>query len=248
MISKSKLKYIQSLGHKKFRDEAGVFLVEGPKMVAEILQEKLLTVTGLYALQDWITANEQLVQRVSEQVEIVAVDEISLAKISQLTTPNKVVAVVTQQPLLPAVDTSQLTLVLDTIQDPGNLGTIIRIADWFGIRQLVCSQECADRYNPKVVQSTMGSIARVGFYYTDLPDFLKANNNTRIYAAALDGIPVQNLGKLGNGFLVIGNESKGISPEVMNLVNVRMTIPRIGQAESLNAAVATGIILSHVTG
>lgn len=248
MISKSKLKYIQSLGHKKFRDEAGVFVVEGPKMVAEILQDKLLTVTGLYALQDWITANEQLLQQVQGSVEITPVDDISLAKISQLTTPNKVVAVVQQQPLLPAVDTAQLTLVLDTIQDPGNLGTIIRIADWFGIRQLVCSQECADRYNPKVVQSTMGSIARVGFYYTDLPVFLAANNNTRMYAAALDGIPVQNLGKLATGFLVIGNESKGISPEVMKLVNVRMTIPRIGMAESLNAAVATGIILSHVTG
>lgn len=248
MISKSKLKYIQSLGHKKFRDEAGVFLVEGPKMVAEILQDKLLTVTALYALQDWITANEELVQQVQGTVEVIATDDISLAKISQLTTPNKVVAVVQQQPLLPAVDTAQLTLVLDTIQDPGNLGTIIRIADWFGIRQLVCSHECADRYNPKVVQSTMGSIARVGFYYTDLPVFLAANNNTRMYAAALDGIPVQNLGKLATGFLMIGNESKGISPEVMKLVNVRMTIPRIGMAESLNAAVATGIILSHVTG
>lgn len=248
MIAKSKLKYIQSLGHKKFRDEAGVFLVEGPKMVAEILQDKLLTVTGLYALQDWIAANEQLVQQVPGTVEVIAIDEISLAKISQLTTPNKVVAVVRQQPLLSAVDTLELALVLDTIQDPGNLGTIIRIADWFGIRQLVCSQECADRYNPKVVQSTMGSIARVGFYYTDLPGFLKVNTGTPVYAAALDGVPVQNLGKLSTGLLVIGNESKGISKEVMELVNVRVTIPRIGMAESLNAAVATGIILSHVTG
>lgn len=248
MIAKSKLKYIQSLDHKKFRDEAGVFLVEGPKMVAEILQDKLLTVTGLYALQDWISANEQLVQQMPGSVEIIAVDEISLAKISQLTTPNKVVAVVRQQPLLSTVDTSQLALVLDTIQDPGNLGTIIRIADWFGIGQLVCSHESADRYNPKVVQSTMGSIARVGFYYTDLPGFLTANTGTHIYAAALDGIPVQNLGKLSTGLLVIGNESKGISREVMELVNVRVTIPRIGMAESLNAAVATGIILSHVTG
>ena len=223
-------------------------MVEGPKMVAEIIQDKLLTVAGLYALQDWITANEQLLQQVQGSVEITPVDDISLAKISQLTTPNKVVAVVQQQPLLAGIDVSQLTLVLDTIQDPGNLGTIIRIADWFGIGQLVCSQECADRYNPKVVQSTMGSIARVGFYYTDLPGFLTANKDTHIYAAALDGVPVQNLGKLGTGFLVIGNESKGISPEVMELVNIRMTIPRIGMAESLNAAVATGIILSHVRG
>jgi TrmH family RNA methyltransferase len=248
MISKSKLKYIQSLGHKKFRDEAGVFLVEGPKMVAEIVNEKLLTVTELYALQDWVSANEGLLEQLPASVIITVIDDISLAKISQLTTPNKVVAVVQQQPLLTVVDTSQLTLVLDTIQDPGNLGTIIRIADWFGISQLVCSHECADRYNPKVVQSTMGSIARIGFYYTDLPAFLSGLTDTRIYAAVLDGVPVQQLGKLTNGFLVIGNESKGISPQVMDLINGRITIPRIGMAESLNAAVATGIILSHVAG
>ena len=248
MISKSKLKYIQSLGHKKFRDETGEFLVEGPKMVGEILKEGLLQITALYALQDWITANSILLQQLSPEVAVTVTDDISLAKISQLSTPNKVVAVVTQQPLLKAVDTQQLSLVLDTIQDPGNLGTIIRIADWFGIKQLICSHECADRYNPKVVQSTMGSIARVGFYYTDLPTFLPAQQDTRIYAAALDGMAVHKLGKLSAGFLVIGNESKGISPQVMDLVNVRVTIPRIGMAESLNAAVATGIILSHVTG
>lgn len=248
MIAKSKLKYIQSLGHKKFRDEAGLFLVEGPKMVAEILQEKLLTVTAVYAVQDWITANKALLEQMPPAMEIVTVDDISLAKISQLTTANKVVALVQQQPLLSGADTSQLSLVLDTIQDPGNLGTIIRIADWFGIRQLICSRECADRYNPKVVQATMGSIARVGFYYADLTAFLAGHQHVRIYAAALDGKPVRELGKLTGGFLVIGNESKGISPQVMELVNERITIPRIGMAESLNAAVATGIILSHVTG
>lgn len=248
MISKSKLKYIQSLGHKKFRDDTGEFLVEGPKMVGEILKERLLQVTALYALQDWVTANSILLQQLSPEVVVTIIDDISLAKISQLSTPNKVVAVVTQQPLLKVVDTQQLSLVLDTIQDPGNLGTIIRIADWFGIKQLVCSHECADRYNPKVVQSTMGSIARVGFHYTDLPTFLHAQQDTRIYAAALDGMEVHKLGKLSTGFLVIGNESKGISPQVMDLVTVRVTIPRIGMAESLNAAIATGIILSHVTG
>lgn len=247
MIAKSKLKYIQSLGHKKLRDEADLFVVEGPKMVAEILHEKLLQVTELYALQDWVTANQQLLQNIPSSVVLHTIDDISLAKISQLTTPNKVLAVVKQQPLLTGINTSELALVLDTIQDPGNLGTIIRIADWFGIQQIICSHECADRYNPKVVQSTMGSIARVGFYYTNLVDFLTANKQTQIYAAALDGMPVQKLGKLAGGLLVIGNESKGISEPVMNLVNVRITIPRIGLAESLNAAVATGIILSHVT-
>ncbi len=247
MIAKSKLKYIQSLGHKKLRDEADLFVVEGPKMVAEILSEKLLQVTELYALLDWVTANEQLLKNLPSSVVVHTIDNISLAKISQLTTPNKVLAVVKQQPLIATINTSQLALVLDTIQDPGNLGTIIRIADWFGIQQIICSHECADRYNPKVVQSTMGSIARVGFYYTNLVDFLMANKQTQIYAAALDGMSVQKLGKLAGGLLVIGNESKGISAPVMDLVNVRITIPRIGLAESLNAAVATGIILSHVT-
>ena len=135
---------------------------------------------------------------------------------------------------------------LDTIQDPGNFGTIIRIADWFGISDIICSEGCADMYNPKVVQSTMGSLGRVNIIYTSLPHWLGENKNVKNYSAVLNGKAVQSLGKLKEGVIIIGNEAHGISEEVMQLVNEKITIPKIGQAESLNAAVATGIILSHI--
>ncbi|MBK7306623.1 MAG: RNA methyltransferase [Chitinophagaceae bacterium] len=135
---------------------------------------------------------------------------------------------------------------LDTIQDPGNLGTIIRIADWFGIENIVCSTGCADMYNAKVVQSTMGSLGRVNVIYTDIVAWLKENNKIKIYSASLEGEDVKVVGKLKEGILIIGNEANGVSDEVMDLVNEKINIPRIGEAESLNAAVATGIILSHV--
>jgi TrmH family RNA methyltransferase len=141
---------------------------------------------------------------------------------------------------------SRITLVLDTIQDPGNLGTIIRIADWFGIENLVCSIGCADMYNAKVVQSTMGSLGRVNVIYTNLVEWLNENNKIKIYSASLEGKDVKAFGKLKEGILIIGNEANGVSDELMELVNEKINIPRIGEAESLNAAVATGIILSHV--
>ncbi|RYY18244.1 MAG: RNA methyltransferase, partial [Chitinophagaceae bacterium] len=141
-----------------------------------------------------------------------------------------------------------LILMLDNIQDPGNLGTIIRCADWFGIRQIVCNTGSADNFSPKVVQSTMASIARVAVYYMDLPEFLVANKGLPVYAAALGGKPLNQYPVADHGILVIGNESKGISPEVMALATDRITIPRRGKAESLNAAVAAGIILSHLVG
>ena len=137
-------------------------------------------------------------------------------------------------------------MVLETSQDPGNLGTIIRIADWFGIKQIICSEDCADMYNPKVVQSTMGSIVRVKILYTDLAPWLEEQKDVFIYAAALEGQNVMAMKKITEGLIVIGNESKGISAAIFEQVDVKITIPRIGKAESLNAAVATGIILAHV--
>ena len=141
---------------------------------------------------------------------------------------------------------NKITLVLDTIQDPGNFGTIIRIADWFGITNIICSIGCADMYNTKVVQSTMGSLGRVNVIYTDLIDWLKDNNNVPILSASLQGYDIKSMGKLQEAILIIGNEANGISDGVMNLASKKITIPRLGGAESLNAAVATGIILSHI--
>ncbi|MGB4844794.1 MAG: RNA methyltransferase, partial [Ferruginibacter sp.] len=139
-----------------------------------------------------------------------------------------------------------ITLALDTIQDPGNLGTIIRIADWFGIANIVCAAGTADIYNPKVVQSTMGSLGRVNIVYTDLPVWLMRNKKIKIYSASLDGKDVKSFGRLKEGIIVIGNEANGVSDEVLQMVDAKITIPKIGEAESLNAAVATGIILSHL--
>ena len=136
---------------------------------------------------------------------------------------------------------------LDTIQDPGNFGTIIRTADWFGIENIICSAACADMYNPKVVQSTMGSLARVNIFYTDLPDWLKENKHLKKYAAALVGKNINSLKAVKEAIIIIGNEGKGISDAVMNLADEKITISKKGEAESLNAAVAAGIILAAVS-
>jgi TrmH family RNA methyltransferase len=243
MLGKSQAKYIQSLGQKKVRDEEGVFVAEGPKIVAELLASSQAKIQRLYALPSWIKAN----QNDCNGVELVEADEKDLEKISQLTTPNQVIAVIKKFETSADIKTNGIvSLVLDTIQDPGNLGTIIRIADWFGIDQIICSTDCADMYNSKVVQSTMGSIARVNLFYTDLVEWMQEQKDVFIYAAALEGQNVTAMKTINEGLIVIGNESKGISPAVFELVDVKITIPRKGSAESLNAAVAAGIILSHV--
>lgn len=242
MLVKSQLKYIQSLGQKKSRDEAGVFIAEGPKIIYELLNDIPGQVKQLYALGEWIKMNPSL----PSSTGVVEVTGDELKKISQLTTPNQVLAIVNRFPA-PADLTvaNKITLALDTIQDPGNLGTIVRIADWFGVEQIVCSSDCADIYNPKVVQATMGSISRLHVLYVDLPAWLRSQS-VRIYAAALEGQDVTSMKKLTEGIIVIGNESKGISDEIMSAVNIKITIPRKGRAESLNAGVAAGVILSHI--
>lgn len=243
MLGKSKVKYIQSLGQKKHRDESGLFIAEGPKIVAELLEAMPGQIEAIYALPAWLKMHGST----HSNVEVIEVGEHELAKVSQLQTPNQVLAVVRKferrQPLDPK---GSITLALDTIQDPGNMGTMIRLADWFGVLQIVCSMDSADIYNPKVVQSTMGSIARVPVYNVDLPFWLQQQTHMRIYATALDGQDVTSMKKIKEGIIVIGNESKGISDAVMSFANVRITIPRKGAAESLNAAVAAGIVLAQV--
>ncbi len=243
MLNKSEVKYIQSLSQKKFRDEEGVYLAEGPKIVGEALVAQHLEVKQLYALNDWWLLNKELCKNVD--CEIVA--DFELEKISQLKTPNQVIAIVA----VPGVEhfkfeRDQPGLILDGIQDPGNLGTIIRIADWFGITQVICSSDCADAYGPKVVQATMGSIFRVKLLYTDLESWMDEHKGLAFYGAALNGDPLKKIPAISNGLVLIGNESKGIRPEVMSRVTKKITIEKWGKAESLNAAVATGIILSHL--
>jgi RNA methyltransferase, TrmH family len=243
MLSKPKTKYIQTLGQKKFRDEEGLFIAEGPKIVKDLLEEKDVKIKAIYALKEWVDDNKKLVGT-AEVVEITATE---LEKISQLKTPNKVVAVVQQFDTTTKIITSnKITLALDGIQDPGNMGTIIRIADWFGVEQIVCSNDSADIYNSKVVQSTMGSIARVKIFYTDLEQWLREQKGISIYATTLEGKTIGSIGKIKEGIIVFGNESKGISLAIMNIATDKITIPKKGKAESLNAGVAAGIILSHL--
>lgn len=246
MLNKTHTKYIQSLLHKKFRDEYNLFIAEGPKVVMDLLESRKFTCKEIFALQGWVTDNTKRLSILTKATVTTIVD-FELEKISTLTTPNHVMAVFEKGKENTAVKaTGKITLVLDTIQDPGNLGTIIRIADWFGITDIICSEGCADMYNPKVVQSTMGSLGRVNIIYTSLPHWLGENKNVKNYSAVLNGKAVQSLGKLKEGVIIIGNEAHGISDEVLQLVNEKITIPKIGEAESLNAAVATGIILSHL--
>ena len=243
MLVKQKIKYIQSLGQKKFREQEGLFIAEGPKIVKELLQADNANINELYAIKEWINENKEI----TSNNEVVEVTPIELEKISQLTTPNKVVAVVKQfNEEVKIVTKGKITLVLDVIQDPGNFGSIIRIADWFGILQIVCSNDCADIYNPKVVQSTMGSIARVKIIYTDVAIWLDQQNEIRIYATTLEGKDVTKMKPVKEGIIIIGNESKGIREELIQFANEKITIPKKGKAESLNAAIATGIILSHI--
>ncbi len=243
MLVKSKLKYIQTLGQKKFRQEEGLFIAEGPKIVTELLNEPGVEVTEVFASPEWIEGNKTLLKNTA----VTGVSDTELERISQLSTPHQVLALVRQFGESDAiVIKGRIVLALDAIRDPGNLGTIIRIADWFGIRQVVCSPDSADCYNPKVVQATMGSIARVKLYYRDLDQWLSGLENTRVYATLLEGQDITGMKKINEGIILVGNESAGISPGLLQHSNVRITIPRKGKAESLNAAVATGIILSHL--
>ena len=168
MLNKTHTKYIQSLHHKKFRDELGEFIAEGPKVVLELLDSREFVCIYIVALENWVLTNTKLLQKYPGP-QIITVRDFVLEKISMLSTPNNVLAVFKKKTAATApAKAGKITLVLDGVQDPGNFGTIIRTADWFGVDTLVCSQTCADMYNPKVVQSTMGSLARVKICYTDL--------------------------------------------------------------------------------
>lgn len=243
MFSKSTIKYIQSLQHKKFRDEEGLFVAEGPKLVKELLEGNVFSCRNIYALPEWIgQADDSLKNSFGSKME--PIKDFELEKISSLSKANLVLAVFEKKKATDApVFTNKITLVLDDIQDPGNLGTIIRIADWFGIENIICSLQTADMYNPKVVQSTMASLQRVNLVYTNVEAWLQQQAGIKKYAAALNGEPLKNFSSLKEAILIIGNESKGISDAIMKLADKKITIPRIGEAESLNAAVATGIIL-----
>lgn len=241
MLSKNEVKYIQSLGHKKSRDAEGLFIAEGPKLVQELISGNFEIVKG-YGLPEWLEKNKVATESITE------INQSELERISNLRTPNEVLIVAKQKVVTYEPSTVQnLILVLDGIQDPGNMGTIIRIADWFGISQIVASENCVELYNPKVVQATMGSICRVNLWYKNIEHWLRSVH-VPVYGALLKGKSIYDIEKVEEGILVIGNESQGISMEMIPMINEPVTIPKFGGAESLNAAVATGIILSHMKG
>jgi TrmH family RNA methyltransferase len=246
MFSKSTVKYIQSLQHKKFRDEEGTFVAEGPKLVGELLAGKVFACKNIYALPGWAA---QLNNKQKEELgeKLFLIKDFELEKISSLSKPNLVLAVFEKKKQLatPSLH-NKVSLILDDIQDPGNLGTIIRIADWFGIENVICSLHTADMYNSKVVQSTMASLQRVNLIYTDIETVLLENNSIQKFAATLNGKSLKTISHLKEGIIIIGNESKGISEDIMKLADEKITIAKFGEAESLNAAVAAGIILYEV--
>lgn len=242
-ISKSEIKLINSLKTSHGRKKHGVFLVEGPKMVEELLQSNF-KIKLLIATHDWYHENSNLVNESFARV----VKDKDLERVSQLSTANHVLAVVdTPTGVEVKIPNNELILVLDTIQDPGNLGTIIRTADWFGINTILCSEDTTDAYSPKVVQSSMGSVFRKNIHYTHLQKILKENTHQLpIYGSLLNGKNIYELELAKKGFIVIGNESKGISSEIQKLISEAIYIPQAqnSKAESLNASIATGIILS----
>lgn len=238
MISKAKLKELAAFKQQKQCQENDCFVIEGVKMVAEALDAHI-DIIAVCATATWIESHE-----VPSGIELHEVAEPELLRLSNMATPNEVWALAKR--CYPEVPTAQrLTLALDRIQDPGNMGTIIRIADWFGIRQIVCSPDTASCFNPKVVQSTMGGIFRTSIRYTPLADYL-AGQDIPIYGAMLNGDNLYSSTLATPAILVVGNESRGISHEVAARLTHRLLIPNYGgTCESLNAAVATSILCAE---
>lgn len=237
MVSKNQIKLITSLHQKKYRQKTGLFIAEGVKVINEFTNAGY----KLYAL---FATNAAFFSNVSGEVVKVSDDE--LKKISRLSSPNAGLAIF-YMPEEKPVTSDGLILALDAVNDPGNLGTIIRLCDWFGIKQLVCSVNTVDCYNPKVVQATMGSLTRLGITYTDLVSYLE-NSELPVFGALMHGDNLYSTTLPKAAVLVMGNEANGISQEVMKTITNSITIPRFGdiqQTESLNVATATAIILSE---
>jgi TrmH family RNA methyltransferase len=234
-LSKNKIKWIRSLQLKKNRDELGLFLVEGEKMVIEAIRDFSEMIEEVYS------TSELSVSNFKKNIEIISNSELS--QISFMKTPNKSIAVLRKPEHVKSIESKGLILVLDGVQDPGNMGAILRTADWFGIDTVVCSEDTADIYNPKVIQASMGSMLRMNVIYTSLEHFL-ATCGLPIYGALLEGKNVYQ-SSLKGGVLVMGNEGKGIRSNIKTYIKTPIHIPGFGKAESLNVAVATGILLSE---
>lgn len=245
MLSKNKIKYIRSLELKKKRKEEQAFVAEGHKLVGELLGH--FSCRLLIATSEWLQVHASV-----KAQEIIEVTQEELSRASLQKSPQEVLAVF-KQPVYEtdsAVIKSSLCLALDDVQDPGNLGTIIRVADWFGIEHIFCSTGTADLFNPKTVQATMGALARVKVHYCSLPQLIRGlGSEVPVYGTFLNGNTIYNEELSVNGLIVMGNEGKGISPETESLINKRLYIPNYPQeretSESLNVAIATAVICAE---
>lgn len=247
-LSKNEIKYLRSLAQKKYRQKYNKFVVEGDKLAREILADQRYQVDAVYALAEWTEQNRQQLWEFPAPVYSITPKE--LARISNLKTPNQVFVVANQQTftLKPQVLKKRVCLYLDAIRDPGNLGTILRIADWFGIPYVFRSADSVELYSPKVIQASMGAFLRVESPELSLEELVKAFPGTSVYGAAMSGRSIYEISPLSQGIIVIGNEGSGISQDNLTYIEQLITIPkgRGGGAESLNAAVATGIICALV--
>lgn len=232
-LSKNKIKWARSLRLKKNRDKEGCFIVEGQKMVLEIKQNHP-------ELIEFICTTEPI-----ENLDFFSISEHDMKSLTSFSTPSSYLAVV-KKPEFDGMP-SNLTLVVDGVQDPGNLGTIIRTADWFGVNNIVCSNETTDAYNTKTIQATMGSIFHVKIVYTDLVDYLNTVN-IPVYGALMDGVDLNKTEIPDKAILIVGNEGNGITAKVIEQINHPIHITGKGKAESLNVAVATGILLAAFSG
>jgi len=243
MLTQAQIKHLQNLKLKKYRQNYAEFIIEGDKLITEALLENA-ELKLICANKHWIDLHEHALP---SGVPVVEVTDRQIEKISSLTTPQDVIAVIPffksrqHRPVLKG----RWTLALDGINDPGNFGTIIRSADWFGIETIYCSEHCVELYNPKVIQASMGSVFRVEMIYGDIEAFLQ-QAQVKKYAATLNGISLKETVLGDEGICVIGSESHGISPAILKLCDVEITIPKKGRAESLNAAIATSILLSYL--
>ncbi len=239
MLTKAQIKYIKSLTERKIRNDAKAFKASGEKLATEwLLSNKAIEM--VIGTTEWISLHSNLLAKHPE-ARYFEVKESELAALTTLQTPNQVLLVIPIPESTAIPIGNEWYIALDDIQDPGNLGTIIRIADWFGISNVICSPGCVDQYNPKVVQSAMGSHLRVSVYESNLVPFLQSISLPKI-AATLGGEPVYGMKRMEAGVLIIGNESKGISESVLKMATNKVTIPGKGGAESLNAAVSAGIL------
>jgi RNA methyltransferase, TrmH family len=243
MLSKAIVKYVNALQVKKYRNQHQAFVVEGAKSVLELLQSDF-ELQHLFITEEFL---QEHVNKLSKGTRYELVKEQDLIKAGTFSSNNAALAVahMRQLPTL-RFQPSDFAIALDDIRDPGNLGTIIRIADWYGIGTIVCSDTCADFYNPKTISATMGSFTRVKAYYLDLATWLRdLPQGTPVYGASLEGDNIHRMQLLPQGIVVMGNEANGIRAEVAGEVNRLIKIPAFGQAESLNVATATAIIIDN---